>query len=343
MSVIRPVILSGGSGTRLWPVSRQDRPKQFLNLIGTSSLFSEAVERGNRIPNSVHPIIVTGRAHVDLVADELVDPAIVVVEPAPRNTAPAIVAAALVAEPTEILVVLPSDHLIRDSEAFFLAIDSAQRLAGRDAIATFGVVPTRPEAGYGWIRKGLAADGGFQIGEFVEKPSIESATEMLHDGDHLWNSGMFVARAGVIRETAKKLVPDLFDAVAASIPNPSGDRLDLTDTFLDAPSISFDHAIMENLDAGFVVPLDAGWSDIGSWEAIWEVTPKDELGNATEGDVVLVDSGNSLVRSSSRPIAVIGLNDVVVVETDAGILVAARDRVQEVRDVVKQLRPGAVE
>lgn len=266
-----------------------------------------------------------------------------VVEPAPRNTAPAIVAAALVAEPTEILVVLPSDHLIRDSEAFFLAIDSAQRLAGRDAIATFGVVPTRPEAGYGWIRKGLAADGGFQIGEFVEKPSIESATEMLHDGDHLWNSGMFVARAGVIRETAKKLVPDLFDAVAASIPNPSGDRLDLTDTFLDAPSISFDHAIMENLDAGFVVPLDAGWSDIGSWEAIWEVTPKDELGNATEGDVVLVDSGNSLVRSSSRPIAVIGLNDVVVVETDAGILVAARDRVQEVRDVVKQLRPGAVE
>lgn len=326
------MVLSGGSGTRLWPLSVGARPKQFIDLFGSKSLFDATLDRARAIPGAVGVIIVSGAAHTDLIADA-VGPAdektIVLAEPSPKNTAPAVVAAALVADPDDVLVVLPSDHLVLDAAAFNVAAGKAIALAERGGVVAFGCVPDRPEVGYGWIKPGASVEGGFEIAEFVEKPDAARALEML-TGGYLWNSGMFVARAATILNEVDGT--ELLVAVTRAVSERSNARL--SDAFSTSPAISFDHQIMERTEHGIVVPLDAGWSDIGSWHAVWEVSEKDDAGNVLTGDVAAIDSRNSLVRSSSRRVAVVGLEDVVVVETDHGVLVIPRERSQEVREVL---------
>ena len=331
MSRVRSVVLSGGSGTRLWPLSVGARPKQFTDLFGGKSLFDATLDRARSIPGAVGVIIISGSAHSDLVAEAVgatAEDTIVLSEPTARNTAPAIVAAALVADPADVLVVLPSDHLIPDTAAFNLAAERAVALAEAGGLVAFGCVPDRPEVGYGWIKTGEVVDGGFAIEEFVEKPDAARAAELLSDG-YLWNSGMFVAKAATI--LAEVGGTDLLAAVTRSVSERSNGRL--SDSFSASPSISFDHQIMERTDRGLVVPLDAGWSDIGSWHAVWAVSNKDQAGNVLIGDTVAVDSHNSLVRSSSRRVAVVGVDDIIVVETMDGVLVIPRERSQEVREI----------
>lgn len=327
------MVLSGGSGTRLWPLSVGARPKQFIDLFGGKSLFDATLDRAQSIPGTVGVIVVSGTAHTDLIA-EAVDGAgpgtIVLSEPSPRNTAPAIVAAALVADPEDILVVLPSDHLIPGTTAFNNAAGKAIALAEAGGVVAFGCVPDRPEVGYGWIKTGPAVKGGFEIAEFVEKPDAARAAELL-TGGYLWNSGMFVVKAATILTEVEGT--ELLAAVARAVSERSKGQL--SDAFSTAPAISFDHQIMERTERGLVVPLDAGWSDIGSWHAVWQVSAKDDEGNVLIGDAVAIDSHNSLVRSSSRRVAVVGVDDVVVVETEDGVLVVPRDRSQEVRDILR--------
>lgn len=330
------MVLSGGSGTRLWPLSVDARPKQFLSLFGDESLFQSTLERARGLPGASDPIVVTGPSHAGLVEETAgSSPPEILVEPGPRNTGPAIVAAALVAAPTDVLVILPSDHLIEDDAAFVEAAKGAIALAEEGGIVAFGCVPDRAEVGYGWIRPGAASGAGFRIAEFVEKPGADAAASMLESG-YLWNSGMFVAVASVVIEEAAS--HGLADPIARSVARRDGRRLG--DDFLEAPAISFDHAIMEKTGRGMVVPLDAGWSDIGSWQAVWEKSSKDPLGNVVGGTVELIDVHNSLIRSSGRPVAVVGLDDVVVVETDDGILVTRRDRSQDVREAGVRLQGG---
>jgi len=328
------VVLSGGSGTRLWPLSVEARPKQFIDMFDGTSLFEGTLKRARAIPGAVGMIVVSGTAHIDLVADAI-DGAehdtIVLAEPSPRNTAPAVVAAALVADPEDILVVLPSDHLIPDATAFNIAASKAIALAETGGVVAFGCVPDRPEVGYGWIKTGTAFAGGFEIAEFVEKPDAVRATELM-SGGYLWNSGMFVAKAATVLSEVEGT--ELLDAVARAVSERSNGQL--ADAFSTAPAISFDHQIMERTDHGLVVLLDAGWSDVGSWHAVWQVSAKDGAGNVLIGDVAAIDSHDSLVRSSSRRVAVVGLDSVVVVETEDGVLVMPRDRSQEVREVLRR-------
>lgn len=331
MSRVRSVVLSGGSGTRLWPLSVGARPKQFIDLFGGRSLFDATLDRARAIPGAVGVIVIAGTAHSNLVAeavDATAEETIVLSEPTPRNTAPAIVAAALVADPSDVLVVLPSDHLIPDTSAFNLAAERAIALAEAGGLVAFGCVPDRPEVGYGWIKSGEVVDGGFEIAEFVEKPDAARATELL-SGGYLWNSGMFVAKAATILDEVGGSA--LLAAVKRAVVERSNGRL--SDAFSDSPSISFDHQIMERTDRGLVVPLDAGWSDIGSWHAVWDVSEKDQAGNVLTGDVAAIDSHNSLVRSTSRRVAVVGVDDIVVVETADGVLVIPRERSQDVREI----------
>ena len=331
MSHVRCVVLSGGSGTRLWPLSVEARPKQFLDLLGGKSLFDATIERAATIPGVVGVTVVTGSSHAHLVREAMSGRDIqseVLVEPEPRNTGPAIVAAALVSDPDDVLVILPSDHLVLDSPAFNETASAAVSIAESGGVVAFGCVPDRAEVGYGWIRPGDGVEGGFMIAEFVEKPGAERAAELLSEGC-LWNSGMFVARAGTILEEVDD--PAMIDAVTRSVSERADGALSVA--FLEAPSISFDHQVMEKTSQGIVVPLDAGWSDIGSWQAVWEMAEKDKTGNVTLGDSVVIDTTNSFVRSTSRRVAVVGLDDVVVVETEEGVLVIPRDRAQEVRGI----------
>ncbi len=329
--------MSGGLGSRLWPLSHAGTPKQFLSLFGEKSLFRSTIDRASLL-SDVPPMILTGTRHDDLVTEEAPPDAVIVFEPAPRNTAPAIIAAALVSHPEDILVILPADHLISDTDSFVESMHLAVRIAEKGGIVTLGVVPTRAETGYGWIKMGTAGeDGGFTIDTFVEKPSEDVATAMLDDGDYLWNSGVFIARASQVIAAAEEFSPETLISVQASVPaNPSA-RVFLGDQFLQAPANSFDRAVMERVANGFVVPLDAGWSDVGSWLSVWENLNRDSSGNATRGTVVTVDSANSLVWSSGRPIAVVGVEGIVVVETEEGILVAAMESGQQIRSVVEQL------
>jgi mannose-1-phosphate guanylyltransferase/mannose-6-phosphate isomerase len=312
-------------------LSVEARPKQFLDLLGGMSLFDAAIDRAEGIPGSIGVTVVTGSSHAHLVREALSGrdiPSAVLVEPEPRNTAPAIIAAALFSHPDDVLVILPSDHLILDADAFNEAAEAAVAIAEAGGVVVFGCMPDRAEVGYGWIRPGEAIQGGFKIAEFVEKPGQERADQLLREG-YLWNSGMFVARAGVIIDEVDD--PTVIDAVTRSV----SERIDdsLSAAFSEAPSVSFDHQVMEKTRQGFVVPLDAGWSDIGSWHAVWEMADKDGAGNVVLGDTVVVDTTNSLVRSTGRKMAVVGLDSVVVVETEDGVLVIPRDRAQEVRGI----------
>lgn len=337
MTIIRPVILSGGSGTRLWPLSTPELPKQFAPLLDGRSLFELTLQRLGSIAGAGPPLVVTGAAHVPLVMRSLApdDGARVLVEPEGRNTAPAAIAAAMVADDDEVLLIVPSDHLIADTEGFAAAALAAANAAEEGGIVTFGITPDRPETGYGYIETGEASgDGMFRVAQFKEKPEAEEAIALAGDGRHLWNSGMFVVRAGNLLEEAQTLCPDIVTGVMSALDVGSEQVVELEGGFADVRSISFDYAIMEKTDRALVLPLDVGWDDIGSYRSLLDALPTDSEGNHADGEVTLRDVSGSLIVATSRHVAVAGLNDVVVVETPDAVLVMPLDRAQEVRDLV---------
>ena len=345
MSNLQPVLLSGGSGTRLWPLSREAYPKQFLPLAGEDTMVQATWLRVAPIAGAA-PIVVANEEHRFLVAEQLREigaptPAIVL-EPAGRNTAPAIAAAALQARENgddPLLLVLPSDHVVRDAEGFRKAVLAAAKAAEDGALVTFGIVPDAPETGFGYIQAD-AGEGIRKVLRFIEKPDAVTAQEYLDAGGYYWNSGMFLFRASRYLEELQKFRADILDAVkqAFAAAKRDGDfiRLDKA-AFAASPSDSIDYAVMEKTDATMVLPVDIGWNDVGSWSALWQVSEQDGDGNAHQGDVIAVDSRNSYAYAQ-RLVALVGVDNLVVVETDDAVLVAAKDKVQEVKQVVAKLK-----
>jgi mannose-1-phosphate guanylyltransferase/mannose-6-phosphate isomerase len=346
MTKLQPVLLSGGSGTRLWPLSREAYPKQFLPLAGDDTMLQATWQRVAAIADAP-PIVVANEEHRFLVAEQLrqigAPTPLILLEPVGRNTAPAIAAAAFQAMADgddPLLLVLPSDHVVRDPDAFRRAIEQAREAAANGALVTFGIVPTAPETGFGYIQAAGDATGVRQVVRFVEKPDAAAAQDYLRAGGYYWNSGMFLFRASRYLQELERFRPDMLAAVRAACDRASRDgdfiRLD-KDAFANAPSDSIDYAVMERTDAAMVLPVDIGWNDVGSWSALWDVSPHDAHGNASFGDVIAIDSRSSYVHAR-RLVALVGVDDLVVVETDDAVLVARKDRVQQVKDVVAQLK-----
>lgn len=346
--MLYPVYLSGGVGSRLWPVSRESYPKQFLPLADENkSLLQETFARLDGV-ESAAPIVVCNEGHRFIVAEQLREAAIVdasvVLEPVGRNTAPAVAVAALQAlkdNPNAVLLVLPADHVIEDSESFRACVASGLELAEKGALVTFGIVPTAAETGFGYIRRGTAEGEGFKVAEFVEKPDAETAQSYIDDGGYLWNSGMFMLPAKKYLEELKKYAEDIFDASNDAYHKAVLDldfiRLD-SEAFALCRGESIDYAVMEHTSDAVVVPMSVGWSDVGAWSALWDIGSADDKGNVTRGDVELSATKNSYVRSESRLVATVGVEDLVVVETADAVLVADRHSVQNVKDIVSRLK-----
>lgn len=342
-----PVILSGGSGTRLWPLSRGQYPKQFLPLVGSNTMLQETVCRLQGLEDLDVPIAVCNEDHRFMLAEQLreigIKPAAIILEPAAKNTAPAVAAAALAAHSeNDILLVLPADHIIQNVAAFHRAVDLARQQAAQGFLVTFGIVPTLPETGYGYIKRGAELAGeAFSVAAFVEKPDAQTAERYVQSGEYYWNSGMFAFQAGRYLEELEKFNPRMLDACrkAFAISRRDADfiRLD-RETFASCPADSIDYAVMEKTDAAVMIPLDAEWNDVGSWSALWDVTDKDADGNAVKGDVLTVDAKNSFLHAESKLLAAIGVRDLVIVETDDAVMVAAKDRVQDLKQVVDTLK-----
>ena len=347
MAKLQPVLLSGGSGTRLWPLSREAYPKQFLPLVGKDTMLQATWRRVAGIADAP-PIVVAGEDHRFLVAEQLrqvgAPPPAILLEPVGRNTAPAIAAAALQAMAggdDPLLLVLPSDHVVRDAVAFCTAVRAAMPAAEQGALVTFGIVPDAPETGFGYIQA-APGDGVRPVLRFVEKPDAATAQEYLEAGGYYWNSGMFLLRASRYLAELQRFRPDIVAAVRAAFAAAARDgdfiRLDKA-AFAACPSDSIDYAVMEKTDAAAVLPVDIGWNDVGSWSALWEVSEQDADGNAHHGDVIAIDSRNSYAYAR-RLVALVGVDDLVVVETDDAVLVARKDKVQQVKDVVARLKAG---
>jgi len=344
-----PVILSGGAGTRLWPLSRELYPKQLLALTSQRTMIQDTALRLKGL-DAAPPVVVCNDAHRFLVAEQLrligVSPRAIVLEPFGRNTAPAIALAALAALQTSggddpVLLVLPADHVIRDVAAFQMATVAALTAAEEGRLVTFGVVPHAPETGYGYIKRGDSLGPVYRIAQFVEKPNAERAAQFVASSEYYWNSGMFVFRARRYLEELERHAP----AIAAACRNAfekSKSDLDFTridaNTFEGCPSDSIDYAVMEKTADAVVVPLDAGWSDVGSWASLHAASDADAHGNVSRGDVLVEDSSNCYLYSESRLVAAVGLQDHVVVETKDAVLVAPKDRVQDVKSLVGKLK-----
>lgn len=349
MSTLVPVLLSGGSGTRLWPLSREAYPKQFIPLIGEHSLLQQTALRLRGLPGAETPLVVANEEHRFVVAEQLrqvgAAPSALLLEPMGRNTAPAIAVAALqamAAGDDPVLLVLPSDHVIRDEAGFRAAVLAALPAAEQGALVTFGIVPTAPETGYGYIKAAASAEGGARAVErFVEKPDLATAESYLASGEYFWNSGMFAFRASRYLEELGKTQPAMIERARDALARGKRDsdflRLD-RESFAACPSDSIDYAVMERTQAARVLPIDVGWNDVGSWSALWEVAEQDGDGNAHRGDVLAQDCRNTLALGDKRLVALLGLEDVVVVDTDDAVLVAHRDRVQQVKDIVTRLK-----
>jgi mannose-1-phosphate guanylyltransferase / mannose-6-phosphate isomerase len=342
-----PVILSGGSGSRLWPLSRGQYPKQFLPLVTENTMLQETVLRLDGMDGIQAPIAVCNENHRFMVAEQLweVDakPSAIILEPVGKNTAPAVALAALAAPSEEdILLVLPADHVIDNTIAFQDAVEQAKELAAEDYLVTFGIVPTGPETGYGYIkRSNTKISHAFAVSAFVEKPDLEKAVQYVESGEYFWNSGMFVFKAKRYLQELEKFNPEMLAACRKAFAQAKVDmdfiRLDKAD-FSACPADSIDYAVMEKTDQAMVIPLAAGWNDVGSWSALWEVAEKDAAGNAIKGDVMTYDVSNSYLHSEKKLVAAIGVDNLVVVETDDAVMVAPKNRVQEVKEIVSQLK-----
>ena len=352
---IYPVILSGGSGSRLWPMSRAALPKQLLALTSEKTMLQETVLRLSGLPNVMPPLFVCGNDHRFLIAEQLrqidVPPLGILLEPEGRNTAPAVAAAAhflLAIDADAVMLVLPADHVILNVPAFQAAVLRAASAVAEGALATFGIVPTAPETGYGYIRQGApfksssaTPDACFSVQRFVEKPDLVTAQSFVTDGGYLWNSGMFLFGAAVFINELSVLRPEMAALSARAVSEGYTDldfcRLD-EKAFCACQSESIDYAVMEHTQHAVVVPADIGWNDVGSWSALSAVQQADDHGNVVHGDVYLDDVHNALIRAESRMVAVIGVSDVVVVETRDAVLVVHKDQVQRVKQVVDHLK-----
>jgi len=342
-----PVILSGGSGTRLWPMSRSTYPKQFLPLVSERTMVQETVLRLRGLGSLQAPIAVCNKEHRFLMAEQLREvcsmPQSIILEPVGRNTAPAVAIAAFAAKnPDDILLVLPADHVITDVDAFQTSVTKAEALAEQGFLVTFGIVPTEAQTGYGYIKRAAETTGdAYKVAEFVEKPNAEIAQQYVDSGDYYWNSGMFAFKASRYLEELEKFAPNIYKSskIAFEQAEIDDDFVRINEcAFLQCPSDSIDYAVMENTDAAVVIPLDANWNDVGSWSALWEVADKDATNNATTGDVIAIDTQGSFIYSANKLVATIGLKDYVVVETDDAVMVAPKDRVQDVKAVVAELK-----
>jgi len=347
-----PLILSGGSGTRLWPVSREAYPKPFIKLPDGQSLLQKTLGRLAPLGDTAEVITVTNREHLFATRDEYTRMGggashFFVLEPLARNTAPAVAVGALAAVarhgPDVILLVLPADHLVPDAEAFTQSVRHAIELAEQGLLVTFGIAPTYPETGFGYIERGDAIKGseGYRVARFTEKPSLETARSMIESGRYYWNSGMFCFRAGVFLEDLARLAPEIdrgarqcWEAIEAK-----GDHVHLSEEiFGKIPDISIDYAVMEKSARVAVVPSTFAWSDVGSWKAVSELTAPDAQGNRAQGEAIFIDSSNCYVQSNSRMVAAVGLQGVVVVDTPDALLVADQNHVQDVKKVAQQLK-----
>lgn len=347
---ITPVILSGGAGTRLWPLSRELYPKQLLPLLSDRSLLQDTAARVAGAPFAA-PLVVCNDEHRFIIAEQLraldIKPRAIVLEPTARNTAAAVATAAKMlaaADPNALMLVLPSDHAIVDQTAFRAAVATAAEAARKGRLVTFGITPTGPETGYGYIRRGGKLDGvagAFAIERFVEKPDIETARGYVADGVWSWNSGMFLFPAGLLLAELARFEPEIAAAVGAAVEKAGRDldfvRLD-KESFARAPSKSVDYAVMERTQAAAVVPCALGWNDVGAWSALWELGDKDGDGNVVSGDVIAQETRNSYLRSDRLLLATLGIEDAVVVATSDVVLVAKKDRVQDVKKIVEQLK-----
>lgn len=346
--MIIPVILAGGSGSRLWPLSRQLNPKQFLPLTDDRTMLQATLSRLKGLDVEA-PLVVCNDEHRFLVAEQLraidVDNAQILLEPVGRNTAPAIALAAMSAlqrNPEAVLLVLAADHVLKDEQAFRASVNASISFAKDGKLVTFGVTPTGPETGYGYIRAGVELGRGVaELDEFIEKPSVDLAQAYIKAGGYTWNSGMFLFRADRYLQELGRFRPDILAACEAAMDQASSD-LTFTrvrdDAFRVCPSESVDYAVMEKTDSAVVVEMDAGWSDIGSWSALWDNESKDEQGNAVRGDVILKDVSRSLVRAEDRLVALVGVDNLVVVETKDAILVADKNNVQDVKKIVEVIQ-----
>ena len=364
---LHPVILAGGSGTRLWPLSREFYPKPFLSIADRSSMLQETILRLDGVEDVADPIVVCNEEHRFLVAEHSrqIDrlPQSIILEPSGRNTAPALTLAALALSAqaedgdSPVMLVLPADHTIADVEAFQQAVTIAAELAGRDYIVTFGIAPSFPSTGYGYIRRGSEFPNGagqksgtaFRLAEFVEKPNQDTAEAMLATEDYLWNSGMFVMSTTAWLEELDRFRPDISDACRHAHASGEHDGLFFRpdiESFNRCPSDTIDYAVMERITgsetnsprSALVVPIDAGWSDVGSWAAIMDVSAKDEDGNVVRGDVYTHEMRNSMIFGHHRLVAAVGLEDVVIVETPDAVLAADRNRVEDVKVLVERLK-----
>lgn len=352
MNTLIPVILSGGSGSRLWPLSREMYPKQLLALTGPRTMLQETLVRLAALSDAAPPIVVCNEAHRFMVAEQLrslsIKAAAIILEPVGRNTAPAVALAALRAlqlDPGATLLIAPADHVIRDTEAFRKAAEVAVAQARSGKLVTFGVVAHAPETGYGYIRRrvlpGEGAMSAYAVAEFVEKPPLELARQFVDSGNYYWNSGMFAFTAARYLEELRSLAPDILEGATAALAGSATDldfvRVDKA-AFEATRSESIDYAVMERTRDAIVVPLDAGWSDVGSWSSLCDALPTDEQGNVLQGDVLVHDTQDCYVHSTHRLVAAVGMDEHIIVETKDAVLVAPKARVQDVKALVNQLK-----
>ena len=345
-----PVILSGGSGSRLWPMSRENYPKPLLPLVSENTLLQETANRLDDIEGLGDAVYVCNEEHRFLVAEQVAQlgkkPAAIILEPEGRNTAPALTLAALYLvkqDPDATMVVMPADHVMTEPQQFVAAVRQGGVNAEQGALVTFGIVPDAPETGYGYIKRDVEVSGtsAYSVASFVEKPDLETAQQYISEGDYYWNSGIFLMRADRWLDEIGQHRPAILTACRKAVMQGKQDtdffRVGETD-FLSSPSDSIDYAVMENTDRAVVVPISAGWSDVGAWSALWKICPRDEAGNVIQGDVIAEDTRNAFLVAQHRCLATVGLEDIIVVETADAVLVASKDKAQDVKAIVSRLK-----